>query len=440
MGIDQASVEATARAVTNLVGDGCIVRLLTAERRELCTVAVDHRDRGRREEMRGLLEQPAEGASAGWARQAIDKNISLRVDHAAAAAAVGATPAALPIHSAVLAPLRQHGEPVGVVIALRDSFHSPYTLREQQLVERLVVGGGCIYERPAAAEDDAAGPPADRVLEHAPAGIWVTGLDGVTTYVNEAVTALVGLPASDLVGVPMARFMDEPPRMLEARLAQDCERLDHRITRPDGVETWASVSSGPLTDGDGRRWGTVSTLNEISSRKQVDVELRLRAAANEAVAELAEWALDGESVDMLVHSVAATTADILGSEYASVGEVTSDGEMFVPRAVVGWDPRTLGQSFVLPEHGPGRLALDDDQPVVIADYNEVTALEQGAIPLAANIRSAVFLGIRGNLGLICAHSPRPRAFAGRNLSFLCSMANVLAARWEADVPMVVGAA
>lgn len=427
---DLASVQRTARAVTNLVGDGCLVRVLDEQRGALRTVAVDHRDRSRRDEMRLLLDHPAGATSAGWAGQAIDKNVSLRLERQAAAEAVAASPADGTIHGAVLAPLRDDGQTIGVVVALRDSDRSPYSLREQQIVEGLVRDEG-----PLAPESAAPALSADRVLEHAPAGIWVTGLDGRTLYVNEAVTSLVGVPASEMVGEPMARFIDEPPRMVSARLVQECERFDHRIARPDGMEMWVSVATTPVTDAHGRRRGTVSTLNEISTRKQADVELRLRAAANEAVAELAEWALDGEPVEMLVHSVAATTADILGAEFASVGEVTPDGEEFVTRAVVGWDPRMLGQPYPLPERGPGRLALEDTEPIVVADYHAVPALEQGAIPLSMNVRSAVFLGIRGGLGLICAHSPRPRAFAGRDLAFLSSMANVLAARWESDVPM-----
>ena len=129
------------------------------------------------------------------------------------------------------------------------------------------------------------------------------------------------MPASELIGARMADYLDEEPAVIHARLNPTVERQDHRLVRCDGSEIWVSVISTPLSDAEGRRTGTISTLSEISERKRLEVDLRLRAAAHEAVAELAERALAGDDLDSLMERAALSAADILGAEFATIAEV-----------------------------------------------------------------------------------------------------------------------
>ena len=120
---------------------------------------------------------------SGWPGQAFAKNLAFRVEHAQADDVVGAVaPFSAPVHAAIVAPLRRGGEAIGTVVALRDSVDLPYSLREQQLVEQLMLDNA---EAPAASTRE---PDAGRLVEHAAAGLWATDLDGVTTFVNEAVS------------------------------------------------------------------------------------------------------------------------------------------------------------------------------------------------------------------------------------------------------------
>ena len=178
-------------------------------------------------------------------------------------------PFSTPVHAAIVTPLRVGGEPVGTVVALRDSVDLPYSLREQQLVEQLVLD-----------EEDASGPAAGvpdaaRLLEHATAGLWATDLDGVTSYVNEAVSEMVGVPASELVGAPMADYLDEEPALIHARLNPRVERQDHRLVRPDGSEIWVSMTSTPLE----RRRGPPHRHAQHAQRDQRAQAARGRPAA-----------------------------------------------------------------------------------------------------------------------------------------------------------------
>src|SRR5205809_6692616 len=103
--------ERVARAVGDVVGDGCVVFAFEADEVvELAAVA--HRDRERRERLEALLDDGE--APRGWAAQALAKNLAFRLRHADAAAAVSpAHGIELDISAAVLAPLRAHGAPCG---------------------------------------------------------------------------------------------------------------------------------------------------------------------------------------------------------------------------------------------------------------------------------------------------------------------------------------
>ncbi len=422
----RGAAERIAKRVTDLVGDGCIVRIANFDDGTLHVAAVSHREAARREQL-GILADAPQPLVGGWSGQAFAKNLAFRVDHARADDAVGAVaPFSTPVHAAIVTPLRVGGEPVGTVVALRDSVDLPYSLREQQLVEQLVLD-----------EEDAPGPTAgepdaERLLEHAAAGLWAADLDGVTSYVNEAVSEMVGVPASELVGAPMADYLDEEPALIHARLNPKVERQDHRLVRPDGSEIWVSMTSTPLSDAEGRRTGTLSTLSEISERKRLEVDLRLRAAAQEAVAELAERALAGDDLDALMERAALSAADILGAEYATIAEVTSGRDDVVPRVVHGWHPSVVGRHFPIPENSPTDLCLDDDEPVVIGDFGRVRAVRTGVMAREAHARSAVCVAIAGGAGVFALTSPRADAFAGQDLSFLSSLATVLASRWRTE--------
>jgi PAS domain S-box-containing protein len=422
---DRGVAERTAKAITDLVGDGCVVRIADRAGATLPVAAVEHRDSWRRDQLAALVDVPGPPLATGWPGQALTKNLAFRVEHEQATDAVDCGVAdAGSVYAAIVAPLRCEGQAIGTIVALRDSADVPYSLREQQLVEELTLEGmEGIEPFPGTV------PEANRLLEHSAAGVWATDLDGVTTYINEAVCALVRVPASELLGVTMSEYLDEEPQLIHARLSPMVERQDHRLLRPDGTEVWVSMTSTPLCDARGRRTGTVSTLAEISDRKRLEVELRLRAAANEAVAELAERALAGDDVESLMQMAAASAADLLGAEYAAVAEVGPGRTDVVPRVVVGWEPSLVGRRIAIPENSATELCLDDDEPFVIGDYEAVGAIRRGMLARRVKARSAACVAIAGGAGVLAVTSPRAQAFNSCDVSFLRSLAAVLGSRW-----------
>jgi PAS domain S-box-containing protein len=203
--------------------------------------------------------------------------------------------------NAVLAPIVAEGRVVAVIAALRDSSEPEYSLREAVVLRRVGVrasglggwrrdAGGGEHDGDFDGDDGAGGdhggepppdgpdwtPPPGWLMDHVGVGVWLADRHGVTTYVNNAMTELLGLPATEVVGRPMRDFLEDVPQMVRGEYCMDAERCDRRLTQPDGRHLWLEVTSQPLVDDDGARRGTVSTAVDVTERKKVELAARQR--------------------------------------------------------------------------------------------------------------------------------------------------------------------
>lgn len=427
-GSGETSAQRIARSVTDLVGDGCVVLGLDAEGRWLRTAAVDHRDAERRDELAALLPEKPSPVVDGWTGQALVKNLAFRLGPAGAADAVfgdgGALlPAAARIRGAVVCPLRTGTSVTGVVVAVRDNVDVPYDLRDQEHVEELATAPA---ESAPASEPDAA--RWERVLEHVTAAIWVTDANGATTYANAAACDLVRAPWGRLNGAPLERFLVEDADV--ANGPAEGGHRDRRLRRLDGSEIWVSVSPMPLVHAGGDRHGTVITLSDVTDRKRVELDLRMRAAAHETLAELAARALAGDSLDAIVDRAVRAAADILDAEFAGLSEVAADGDEVIPRALVGWPAAAIGQRLPLSKRSSVRVALDAEDPVLVTDFEKIDNLELDALGRQAGVRSALLVALGGGSAVLGVASPRARAFSCADRPFLGMLAELVASRWR----------
>jgi PAS domain S-box-containing protein len=430
-----------ARAVANVVGDGCVVFVAHGRGRRLYPAAVAHRDRERQELLELLLEEKPRALRDGWAGQALAKNMSFRLRHMEAAEAVSpAHGADLGVTAAALAPLRAGGAPAGVVVALRDSCDFAYSADEQRRVEQLAAAAPT--EGVLRGADRRAGAArSGRALEQAPAGVWVTDPGGMTTYVNHAACALAGVPEAVLIGEPMADFLDGEAKA--SPLAATADRRDQVLTRADGREVWVSVASAPLSDVDGLGEGWIHTIIEVGERRAVEVAARLRASSYEAVADFAEVAFAGEDFGVLAQEAVVIAADSLGADYVALAEVGPRRTICTPRALHGWPRELLGTSVPLHERSPANLCLDEDRPVVVRDFAALEHLERSGPADQIAARSCMCVSVGNGVGVLSAHSMTPGGFEGQDLSFLSLLTAALGARWQPaanDAPYAASAA
>jgi len=286
-----------------MVGDACIVWRVT-ETGDLEPAATFHRDRRLRYALGAFLGQPALAAGARWPGQIVANGAPARVRRARLSELAVDTAIGMRRAHALLAPVIEGGRVVAVIAALRDSSEPEYSVREEVVLRRVGVkaasgigarlggwrgGRGDGDDDAGNGRDDGAGdngcPPSDGsdwtpppawLMDHVGVGVWVADRQGVTSYVNSAMTELLGLPASEVVGRPMRDFIEDVPQMVRGEYCMDAERCDRRLTQPDGRHVWLEMTSLPLVDDAGARQGTVNTVIDVTDRKQVELAARQR--------------------------------------------------------------------------------------------------------------------------------------------------------------------
>ncbi len=303
---EDAVLARAARAGADMVGDACVVwRVL--DNGDLEPAATFHRDRRVRYALGAFMGQPTLEAGARWPGQVATSGAPARVRRVRLGELAVDTGIGMRRAHALLAPVLDDGRVVAVIATMRDSSEPEYSLREEVVLRRVGVkaasgigarlsgwragrsDNGANGDGPDGPGDDGGagsdGPPSDDtgwtpppawLMDHVGVGVWVADRQGNTSYVNSAMTELLGLPASEVVGRPMRDFLEDVPQMVRGEYCMDAERCDRRLTQPDGRHVWMEMTSLPLIDDAGARRGTVNTVIDVTDRKQVELAARQR--------------------------------------------------------------------------------------------------------------------------------------------------------------------
>jgi PAS domain S-box-containing protein len=293
-----------ARAGADMVGDACVVWRVV-EGGDLEPAATFHRDRRLRYALGAFMGQPTLAAGTHWPGQIASSGAPARVRRVRLGEVAVDTGIGMRRAHVLLAPVLDGDRVVAVIAALRDSSEPEYSLREEVVLRRVGVKaasglgarlggwrggrGGDDGDADDGRDGDGAGrddgpppddagwtPPPAWLMDHVGVGVWVADRQGVTSYVNSAMTELLGVPASEVVGRPMRDFIEDVPQMVRGEYCMDAERCDRRLTQPDGRHVWLEMTSLPLVDDAGARRGTVNTVIDVTDRKQVELAARQR--------------------------------------------------------------------------------------------------------------------------------------------------------------------
>jgi PAS domain S-box-containing protein len=289
-----------ARAGADMVGDACVVWRVVDDGRRLEAAAAHHRDRRQRPGLDAFLHQATLDPDSHWPGQVTWHRAPVRLRKARLSDLGIDSGVGMRRAHALLVPVLDGDRTVAVIAVLRELHEPPYTLREEVVLRRIgvkaAVGMGARLgqwrkggDRPAGPNGGGPGdgvkppldgpgwtPPPSWLMDHVGVGVWITDRQGATTYVNSAMTELLGVPSPQVVGRPMRDFLDDLPQMLRGEYCMDAERCDRRLTQPDGRHVWLEMTSMPLVDDEGRRRGTVSTLIDVTERKRVEIAARQR--------------------------------------------------------------------------------------------------------------------------------------------------------------------
>lgn len=123
------------------------------------------------------------------------------------------------------------------------------------------------------------------IAEHSGDAILNVAVDGTILYASPAVTRLAGFAARAVEGRSALGFIFADDRaavsdMHRRALANPANgyKVEYRVATADGVLRWFETSMRAVVDADGRLGGAISTIRDVTARKQT--EARLAADAN----------------------------------------------------------------------------------------------------------------------------------------------------------------
>jgi PAS domain S-box-containing protein len=287
------------------------------------------------------------------------------------------------------------------------------------------------------------------VVQSMAEGLIVRDARGVITDFNAAAERILGIARQQALGrrpedvlgdadagdgsLPAGRLLGD------AALAtgEPESGLVARLTRADGAPVWVSVSSGPVLDATGEPEGVVSTLSDITERRQAEErvvasERATRALADEqaALRRIATLVAAEAPPASVFERVTEEVAGLLRTPSASLVRYEDDGRAMVVGAwrEPGSDINPVGTAFALEGDSVIARVRRTGSPQRIDDY------ERASGPLAGQLRAlgyrssvAAPVTVGGRLwGALIASTREPESLAERAERRLCDFADLVA--------------
>ncbi|MCU0545667.1 MAG: PAS domain S-box protein [Oscillatoriaceae cyanobacterium Prado104] len=117
-----------------------------------------------------------------------------------------------------------------------------------------------------------------QIVELAEEGIWVIDSNTRTTYVNRAMSRMLGYTEAEMFGRSLFEFMDEDAKQeaenkLERRKQGIIERHEFKFKDKNGKDIWTFISTSPVMDDRGNMVSCCALVYNISDRKLTEQQL-----------------------------------------------------------------------------------------------------------------------------------------------------------------------
>jgi diguanylate cyclase (GGDEF)-like protein/PAS domain S-box-containing protein len=428
----QAVLDITAARGAELVGDRCLIRVLSEDGTTLEPAASSHADLGRSPERvgDGISGKVAETGRATFI-PVVPPDAGLMAD----------------VHSLVAAPMHARGRVVGVMLVAREPESEPLSEGDAETVIRLAERAALMFDNArlfgALDRQLAEHQRADErirfqagLLEQIDTAVVAVDPDRRCTEFNAAAERLLGYARDEVLGQPLLDLLAAPGQ--ESLVAEVREAIPQHgwegeswLRRKDGSEFPAHARIARIRDASGQHLGTVAVIQDLTERKAVERRLEKRASEQAAVAALGERALEGGPLEGLLDHAMEVVADVLGVRFAAVLELTDDERSFVLKAGVGFRPglvRNIKVSADWSESQAGFTMLVKE-PVIVEDLARERRFAASNLLREHEAASGITVLVQGRgrpFGVLGVYSHEPRAFSAEDVNFLQAVANVLA--------------
>ena len=433
-----AVLQLAADRCAEVVGDVCLIRLLSADGTELEPAAWGHLEAERCDFVTEMMRSGP--------RQRVGEGVTGRVAQTGQVIYVPALPddaelisdtlrpyiETFGVHSAVAAPMHARGRVVGVLVVARDAESEPLTEEDADTVIRLA-------DRAALTFDNARLLVQRRfqaaLLEQAEVAVIASGNDRRCVEFNPAAERLFGWSREEVIGRDVSDLIAgsaEREHMAGMRQVAGTTGYegDTWMRRRDGSEFPVHMRVGPIHDAGGERLGIVGVFRDLTEQREVENRLLQRAAEQAAVAALGERALEGGPLPTLLDHAMGVVARVLDVDLTCVLELTGDEREFVLQAGAGF-PDGVVRTSTFPADWSSSQAgftLLTKEPVVVGSIEE-ERFRLGDMRERYGVASGVTVIVQGHgrpHGVVGAYTRNQREFSPEDVSFLQSIANVLA--------------
>jgi diguanylate cyclase (GGDEF)-like protein/PAS domain S-box-containing protein len=448
----EAVLEITATGCAELVGDACLIRLISEDGTELEPVAYGHMEPERRsfiaEMLHGRRQRVGEGVAGQVAQSGRVRFVpAMPPDPALVSDPLRPYVERYGTHSAIVAPMHARGRVVGVLTVARDAESEALTEDDAETVIRIADRAALMFDNArlfgALDRQLAEHQRADErlrfqagLLEQIETAVVAVDNERRCTELNPAAERLFGWSRDEVLGRRIAELVAAPGQEalvaeVRAGIAAGGWEGEVRMLRKDGAEFPAQARVAPIRDAAGQHLGVVCVFQDVTERKAVEDRLTKRAAEQAAVAALGERALEGGPLPTLLDHSMGVVAEVLEVEFAGVLELAEDERSFLLKAGVGFREglvRNISVSADWADSQAGFTVLAKE-PVVVEDILGEHRFQPGNLLREHHVASGMTVIVQGRAqpyGVLGAYSSRRRAFTPEDVNFLQAIANVLA--------------
>ncbi|QLK25521.2 ATP-binding protein [Natrinema zhouii] len=275
----------------------------------------------------------------------------------------------------------------------------------------------------------------DHVLNAIHDIFYVLEADGTLQRWNESLCAVTGYSDSDIESMTAAAFVDADDReRVRNAIADGFEtgslQLEAALQTSDGASIPYEFAASRLETPDGEP--VIAGIGrDISGRRARERELEQRAQQQQVVADLGQLALETDDIDELMRDATRRVAAVLDNEYCKVLDLDEGSNDLLLRQGVGWDEGLVGNATVSAVETDSQAAytLANDHPIVVEDLTTESRFSGPELLRSHDVRSGIstIIGPADNpWGILGTHDTDSKSFTDEDVTFVQSVANVLA--------------